>query len=183
MTEPQPLSPVQRKICTGFPALGAAMLALGLYLGFGRDAGSGYVFALLGGSAALFAVALSVLWKSQAVRGSVGVTSAPKLEAKTQPTAEPKADVKVLTKIEPKVEAKAQPKLVTPPDANSDIAKLMNTTLGDLLLATYLKDPEGAGRIVAQAMIQAEATIAVKKAPETKAEPTAPHADPSPGPG
>jgi hypothetical protein len=45
----------------------------------------------------------------------------------------------------------------------------MNTTLGDVLLAGLAKDPESVGRIVAQAIDQAETPIAAATAPETEA--------------
>jgi hypothetical protein len=47
----------------------------------------------------------------------------------------------------------------------------MNTTLGDVLLAGVLKDPQGAGRIIAEAITHAETPIAAAKAPEGKAGP------------
>ena len=49
----------------------------------------------------------------------------------------------------------------------------MNTTLGDVLLAGLAKDPESVGRIVAQAINQAETPIAAAKAPEADANPDA----------
>ena len=48
---------------------------------------------------------------------------------------------------------------------------MLNTSLGDLLVAGLVKDPEDAGRIIAAAITQAEAPIAAAKAPETEAEP------------
>jgi hypothetical protein len=49
----------------------------------------------------------------------------------------------------------------------------VNTALGDVLLAGLVKDPENVGRIVATAITQAEASIAVTKAPEADAKPDA----------
>ena len=49
----------------------------------------------------------------------------------------------------------------------------MNTTLGDVLLAGLAKDPENVGRIVAQAINQAETPIVAAKALEAEPEPEA----------
>ena len=57
------------------------------------------------------------------------------------------------------------------PSPHSGSATLLNTSLGDLLLAGLVKDPEDAGRIIAAAITQAEAPNAAAKAPETKAKP------------
>jgi len=66
----------------------------------------------------------------------------------------------------------------------------MNTTLGDVLLAGLAKEPESVGRIVAQAINQAETPNAVATAPEAepkpgaKAEPSMkPSLSPKPKPG
>ena len=59
---------------------------------------------------------------------------------------------------------------------------MLDTSLGDLLVAGLVKDPEDAGRMIAAAITQAEAPIAAAKAPETKAEPKAEtEAAPKPG--
>ena len=62
----------------------------------------------------------------------------------------------------PQSEAKTEPK----PGDNTDITKLMNTTLGNILLAGILKDPESAGRIIADAITYAETPVAPAKPPE-----------------
>jgi hypothetical protein len=101
----------------------------------------------------------------------------------TEPSADqPRAsDSKPETKATPKPEAKAEPKpeAKAEPEANTDVATLMNTTLGDVLLAGLAKDPESVGRIVAAAITQAEASIAITKAPEADAKPDA-KAEPQP---
>ena len=51
----------------------------------------------------------------------------------------------------------------------------MNTTLGDVLLAGLAKDPESVGRIVAQAINQAETPIVAAKVPEAEPEPAKPN--------
>jgi H+-transporting ATPase len=102
--------------------------------------------------------------------------AAPQPEAKTEPKAEAKPateaetppDAKAETKPEAKVEAKpeAEPK----PPANAGVAVLLNTSLGDLLVAGLVKDPEDAGRIIAAAITP---RVAAPKASETDAKPAA----------
>ena len=96
----------------------------------------------------------------------------PKLEAKGEPEAKPV----------PKPEAKDEPKPETEPkpEAKVDVATLLNTSLGDLLVAGLIKDPEDAGRIIAAALSQTSGATA--KAPEADAggQPD-PSADPQPG--
>ncbi|MGD0635004.1 MAG: hypothetical protein ABSA13_12110 [Beijerinckiaceae bacterium] len=69
------------------------------------------------------------------------------------------------------------------PSPHSGSATLLNTSLGDLLLAGLVKDPEDAGRIIAAAITQAKAPIAAAKAPETKAEEPEPETEVEPKPG
>ena len=47
----------------------------------------------------------------------------------------------------------------------------MNTTLGDILVAGILKDPEDAGRIIADGIAQTKARIDAAKSPSAKTEP------------
>ena len=99
----------------------------------------------------------------------------PKPEAKAEPKPEAKAGPKPEAKAEPKPKAKAEPKpeAKAESEANTDVATLMNTTLGEVLLAGLAKDPESVGRIVAAAITQAEASIAATKAPEAGPQPDA----------
>src|ERR1039458_2979915 len=90
MPEPKPLSPAQKKICYIFQSLGAVMLAFGLYMGFVKDSGSVFVFALLGGSVALFAVPLSMLLKLRPYR----ILDPAKAESKPEAKAESKLGTK-----------------------------------------------------------------------------------------
>ena len=71
---------------------------------------------------------------------------------------------------DPKPELKHEAKTRPKPEAKADVATLMNTTLGDVLLDGLLKDPEDAGRIIAKAINQAEGHMATAKATETKVE-------------
>ena len=64
-------------------------------------------------------------------------------------------------------EPEAEPK----PPSSARNATLLNTSLGDLLVAGLIKDPEDAGRIIAAAITQAGASIAATKAPEADAAP------------
>ena len=77
----------------------------------------------------------------------------------------PQPDAKTASK----PEAKAEPN----PDAKAGVAAALNTSLGDLLVAGLVKDPEDAGRVIAAAIAQIEAPNATAKTPETKAAPKA----------
>ena len=112
-------------------------------------------------------------------------------EAKATPKSDAKAETKPEVKAEPKPDAKpeAAPEAKTVPqrdakveakpetepkrDAKADLATLLNTSLGDLLVAGLVKDPEDAGRIIAAAVSQAQASITAPQATETDAEPKA----------
>jgi hypothetical protein len=98
-----------------------------------------------------------------------GAKAEPEPEAKGEPQPEAKAAPSPAAKAEPPPETKAMP--IPEPGENTDITKLMHTTLGDVLLAGILKDPQGAGRMIAEAITHAEAPIAVAKTPEGNAEP------------
>jgi H+-transporting ATPase len=84
------------------------------------------------------------------------VETAPKLESVEQPgqgtSAPTEADANDKPQPKPAVESEADPK----PDDRPDIATLLNTTLGDVLLAGIIKNPGAAGRIIAEALSQAE---------------------------
>ena len=99
--------------------------------------------------------------------------AAPQPDAKAEPKPKAKATPRPEAKAAPQPEAKAEPKPETEPkpEAKTGIATLLDTSLGDLLVAGLIKDPEDAGRMIAAAITQAEAPIAAVKAPETKAEP------------
>ena len=106
----------------------------------------------------------------------------PKTEAEPKPDAKPEAapeakaapqpDATSETKTAPQPDAKveAKPEAEPKPDAKAEFATLLNTSLGDLLLAGLVKDPEDAGRIIAAAITEAEAPTAAAKAPEPKFE-------------
>ena len=93
--------------------------------------------------------------------------AAPKPEDDTRPEREGKAD--------PTSDAKTTPTLTaaTSPhgSAHPDMAALVGTSLGDIILAAVLKDPEVAGRLVAQAISEAEPPEASVGPHEPQAEP------------
>ena len=101
----------------------------------------------------------------------------PKPEAKAKPDAEPEpeanaeAEPKPEPKPEPQPAAEAKPEAEPKPEAKADVAALLNTTLGEILVAGLVKDPEDAGRLIAQGIMQTEAHIAAVKAPDAEAEP------------
>ena len=68
------------------------------------------------------------------------------------PGSQPQTESKAPAKAEPS--AKADEKLEV--EAGASVAKLIDTTLGDILLAGVLKHPEDAGRIIAEAISNAE---------------------------
>jgi H+-transporting ATPase len=116
--------------------------------------------------------------KPDAKADDADAEAGPKLEAKGQRRSEAKTALKPEAKATPQPEAKAEPKPETEPkpEAKAGVAALLNTSLGDLLVAGLLKDPEDAGRIIAAAITQADTPTAAAKAPETKIE-----AAPNPG--
>ena len=117
--------------------------------------------------------------------------AAPKTEAKPEQKPEPESDAKVEPRPGVKVDAKAAPqpeaKALPKPDAKTElkpdteaepkpepdtaVQTLLKTSLGDLLVAGILKDPEDAGRIIAAAITQTEKSTAATKASERDAKP------------
>ena len=93
--------------------------------------------------------------------------AAPAAEVKAKPAPEAKTASQPDAEAAPSAEIKAGPE----PEDNTDVAKLMNTKLGDVLLAGVLKDPQVAGRIIAEAITHAETSIAAATTPEDKAGP------------
>ena len=96
----------------------------------------------------------------------------PKPEAKAAPQPETEAEPKPQAKAAPQTEAKGGPKPETEPkpEAKAGVVTLLDMSLGDLLVAGLVKDPEDAGRMIAAAITQAVAPIAAAKASATKAE-------------
>jgi hypothetical protein len=188
MAEPTLLDPALKKVCRILLGLGAVILTLDLYLGFVKHANSALVFSLLGITTMVFAAVLFVLLKPSAFAflGSAKSAPEPKAAVAPEPTAavnaEPEAAVEAQPKAaaipqsETKVESPADPAPQTTPAAksgpqlepNADLGKLLDTTLGEILVAALRKDPEGAGRIFARAVTQADASAPAAKAAEPK---------------
>ena len=97
----------------------------------------------------------------------------PKIKAKAQPESEAETKLQSEAKAASPPEAKAEPEAEPKPDAKAGVAALLNTSLGDLLVAGLVKDPEDAGRVIAAAIAQAESPNALAKARETEVEPKA----------
>ncbi len=83
-----------------------------------------------------------------------GVEAAPKSETIEQPRQE--GAVKADAKDKPHPTPVVEPETDLKPDDRTAIATLLDTTLGDVLLAGIIKDPGAAGRIIAEALSQTE---------------------------
>ncbi|MGC1410197.1 MAG: plasma-membrane proton-efflux P-type ATPase [Acetobacteraceae bacterium] len=90
-----------------------------------------------------------------------------KVEPRSAVKAEPPLDAKPGST--PEVEATPEPAAESDHD-NTGARTLMNTTLGDILVAGILKDPEDAGRIIADGIVQTKARIDAAKSPSAKTE-------------
>ena len=97
------------------------------------------------------------------------------LKAESEPTA--KADTKPKPDVEPSPEATVSPeaeaKSASTPTAKGGVETLVNTTLGELLLAGVLKHPEEAGHIIADAIVEAEASIDAERVTKAELKPEA----------
>jgi hypothetical protein len=95
-----------------------------------------------------------------------------KLPVKVEPQpavkAKPPSDAKAGST--PKVEASPEPAAEPGHETNIGAKTLMNTTLGDILVAGILKDPEDAGRIIADGIVQTKVRIDAAKSPPAKTE-------------
>jgi hypothetical protein len=75
----------------------------------------------------------------------------------SEPKTEPMTNAGVIT----------QPEAKTEPVSRRDIAALLKTPLGDVLLTGLLNNPDDAGRLIAQRIIQTEARTSAENTPET----------------
>jgi H+-transporting ATPase len=91
-----------------------------------------------------------------------------KVETQSPVKAEPPSDAKPGST--PKLEATTKSAAEPDHEINSGAKTLMNTTLGDILVAGILKDPEDAGRIIADGIAQTKARIDAAKSPSAKTE-------------
>ncbi len=98
-----------------------------------------------------------------------------KAEAEPAVAVEPRHEVGAVPKaieaapVPPQSEGEARPEPAQPAAANANVTALVDTKLGDVLLAAVLKDPASAGRFVAQAIAEAEAPAPVGEPPDAKA--------------
>ena len=95
------------------------------------------------------------------------------VKAETKPAAKPEVAPEAKTAPQPDAKVEVKPEAEPKRDAKADLATLLNTSLGDLLVAGLVKDPEDAGRIIAAAVSQAKANITAPQSPGTDAEPKA----------
>jgi H+-transporting ATPase len=98
-------------------------------------------------------------------------------KAVPQPDAEPKSPAKpeetksdTMAGPPPDATVKAPGAPEPKPESNAGVGTLFNTTLGDLLVAGLRKNPEDAGRILADGIAATEAKIAAAKTPRDKSE-------------
>ncbi len=96
-----------------------------------------------------------------------------KVPAKAEPQPEAKIEPPSEAKPAPEPEAKAKPQPAAEPtsDVDTTVTTLMNTTLGELLVAGALKHPEDAGQILAEGIVRTKAHIEAAKAPAPKVDP------------
>jgi H+-transporting ATPase len=101
--------------------------------------------------------------------------SKPEAKAKPEPEPNPKAkpepNPEAKPESQPAAEAKPGTEAEPKPEAKADVAALLNTTFGEILVAGLVKDPEDAGRLIAQGIIRTEARIAAAKTPEAEPAP------------
>jgi H+-transporting ATPase len=101
-----------------------------------------------------------------------------KAEAKTSDAKDDsKADPISKGKSEAATQAETKPgdKSEAKPSPQPDLAALIDTKLGDILLAGIVKHPEEVGKIIAEAITDARAPVAAAKAPVALAEKDKPH--------
>ena len=211
MFESKLFDPAHLRACYILLAVGAVVLAFGLYMGFVRHANSTVVFVSLGVTTAAFGTVLFVLLKPHALAFLSPATAVPEPKAEPQPDANNEVQFEAKDAPGPELEAVPSPKSddVPPPDskagprpedgaeppaqvkaqigrgtksepqdeASTDVLTPLDMTLGDILLAALRKDPQGAGRIFARAIVQADVPIAAAEAgePKTELQPESPH--------
>jgi hypothetical protein len=192
----KPIDPAVQRACYLLLAGGVVVFAVALYVGFVRHGNSALVFSLLGVTTLVFSFTVFILVKpgafafigagkdkppadsDKAQGAEPGADPQPVAEAvpKSEPEAAPTAKVKDEPPAESKDEPPAESQVQAAPAAKgaaetpvkTDLAILMNTTLGDVLLAALRNDPEGAGQIFARAITQAEVAVPVAEAQQSK---------------
>jgi hypothetical protein len=103
-----------------------------------------------------------------------GLKDVPSPESNDMPPPNSKTEPRPETGAEPPAQVKAQighgAKSEPQDEASTDVVPLFDMTLGDILLAAIRKDPQGAGRIFARAVVQADIPVAAAKIGEPKTE-------------
>jgi H+-transporting ATPase len=96
----------------------------------------------------------------------------PKPEGAAKPDPVGKAAPNDADKAEATAAAKPIPAPSDPPPhpANTDMATLLDTKLGDIILANVLKDPKAVAHLVTEAIAEAESSDARAKAPQQEAQ-------------
>ncbi len=100
----------------------------------------------------------------------------PEPQAEAAPDAQPDTKAEppaAAARVQPDAEAKppaaaapdVQPAAGPEPDASDSMTTLLNTSLGELLVAGIVKDPEDAGRVIAAAINEAGAKVPATKTP------------------
>ncbi len=84
------------------------------------------------------------------------IPATPKAATTVKPEPEAAAPPAADAKDTPEPQPVAEPESAAKPDPKTAIAALLDTTLGDVLLAGIAKDPGAAGRIIAEALSEAE---------------------------
>jgi hypothetical protein len=172
-------------------AAGGVLLAAGCYLGAAIPGDRAWSLTLLLFSVVLFAIAGAFEFRHRAAptadklaSGSTAkdhIAGTPSLMPRPSPPAAQgpvpaKPAVTALAVVAPTAGA-AMPSPAAPApaphraDASLDVATLMNVPLSDLLLAALCKDPEGARRIFAQALLHTDPGVVPAPLPQTHAVP------------
>ena len=155
MPDSRPLDTNQKIVVMGFPSLGGVLLAIGLYLVIIKDSQSPFVFGALGISMFLFLIAsVAIGYRLFGPTRSARQPATPETSPAEAKDAAPQVVKSPHVPTAENTLATNSAK-VPAPEANPELTKLMNTTLGEILLAAHLSNPEGAGSIVAQAVAQA----------------------------
>jgi H+-transporting ATPase len=103
----------------------------------------------------------------------------PKVEKKSEPEGAPKPQSDAVPDSESEPVAAPATKPIPTPGVKAPVSTLVNTTLGEILLAGVLKHPEDAGQIIADAIKDAEAARGPEKDQKARPDPGAKAVAPS----
>jgi hypothetical protein len=142
-----PLDPRLQKYSYLLLGAGGLVFIVGLYLGFDRHASPGWVYSLLVTATLAFAVVI-VMLRMPGLGAFFGAAadSAPQAQMPAAQAQAPVAQAQT-----PAGQGAAElPSKEAPPQ--TELAKLLDTTLGGVLLEALRSDPEGAKRLLARAI-------------------------------